>query len=130
MFTLLHVEDDPDIREIAELALGLTGAFELIQCDSGEAALSYAQTNTPDVILLDMMMPGLSGPQTLEALRQLPHLREVPAIFMTARAQQNDIDTMHEIGAAGVISKPFDPMTLSDQILAIIAPLLSHRGAA
>ncbi|KIN70333.1 Response regulator receiver domain protein [Sulfitobacter noctilucae] len=116
MIKLLHVEDDADIREIAEMALGLSGEFEIVQCISGEAALAQIENYTPDVLLLDMMMPGMTGRQTLEKMREKPHFATIPAIFMTARAQHAEIEELLATGAAEVISKPFDPMTLGDQI--------------
>lgn len=116
MINLLHVEDDADIREIAMMALDISGDFSVIQCDSGEAALAQVESYTPDVVLLDMMMPGMTGRQTLERMRQLPHMTKVPAIFMTARAQEDEVDELRALGGAEVISKPFDPMSLTDQI--------------
>ena len=120
MIKLLHVEDDADIREIAEMSLSLTGEFDIIQCASGEDALSRVADYPPDVILLNMMMPGMTGRQTLEAMRKMPHLADVPAIFMTARAQFDEQEELRKIGAAEVISKPFDPMELGEQIKAAI----------
>ncbi len=116
MIKILHVEDDADIREIAEMALSLSGEFDVVQCESGEAALARIEGYTPDVVLLDMMMPGMTGCQTLERMRERPEFAEVPAIFMTARAQHAEIEELLQIGAADVISKPFDPMGLGDQI--------------
>ena len=116
MIKLLHVEDDPDIREIALMALDLSGEFEVLQCSSGEEALAQVQSYTPDVFLLDMMMPGLNGRQTLDKMREQPTLAKVPAIFMTARAQHSEIEELMRVGAADVISKPFDPMALPEQI--------------
>jgi CheY-like chemotaxis protein len=120
MIKIMHVEDDDDIREIAEMALSLSGEFEVVQCVSGEAALARAPDYHPDVLLLDMMMPGMTGSETLEHLRKMPHMANVPAIFMTARAQHADIEQLRDNGAADVISKPFDPMTLGDQIKEIL----------
>ncbi|ASM74799.1 MULTISPECIES: response regulator [Roseobacteraceae] len=116
MIKLLHVEDDADIREIAQLALGLSGDFEVVQSASGEEALLVVKTFTPDVLLLDMMMPGMTGRQTLEQMRLIPALAETPVIFMTARAQNAEVEELRNLGAADVISKPFDPMTLGEQI--------------
>ena len=121
MIKLLHVEDDADIREIALMALELSGDFDVVQCETGEAALNQVQSYTPDVILLDMMMPGMTDRQTLEKLRENPDFANVPAIFMTARAQPNELEELRGIGATEVISKPFDPMSLADQIKAAIA---------
>lgn len=116
MIKLLHVEDDADIREIAHLSLGLSGDFEVVQSASGEEALVAVQDFTPDVLLLDMMMPGMTGRQTLERMRLMPELAETPVIFMTARAQNAEVEELRNLGAADVISKPFDPMTLGEQI--------------
>ena len=118
MIKLLHVEDDADIREIALMALELSGDFDVVQCETGEAALKQVQSYTPDVILLDMMMPGMTGRQTLEKMREMDSLRDVPAIFMTARAQHNEIEELRDLGAADVISKPFGPIALADQVKA------------
>jgi len=116
MIKLLHVEDDADIREIAKMSLELSGDFVVEQCDCGEQALEKTLDYIPDVFLLDMMMPGMTGRQTLEKLRENPD-----AIFMTARAQPNELEELRGIGATEVISKPFDPMSLADQIKAAIA---------
>ena len=121
MIKILHVEDDADIREIAQLALGLSGDFEVVQSASGEEALLMVQAFIPDVLLLDVMMPGMTGRQTLERMREIPALEKTPAIFMTARAQPNELEELRGIGATEVISKPFDPMSLADQIKAAIA---------
>ena len=118
MIKLLHVEDDGDIREIAKMALEMSGEFEVVQCHSGENALTTVEHFTPDVVLLDMMMPGMTGRQTLEKLRQIRGLENTPAIFMTARAQHSEIEELLAIGAVDVISKPFDPMSLADSIKA------------
>lgn len=120
MIKLLHVEDDADIREIALIALHLSGGFEVAQCGSGEEALLQVQDMTPDVFLLDLMMPGMSGKQALEAFRALDHLSQVPAIFMTARTRKSEQDELRAIGALAVISKPFDPLTLGDMIKATL----------
>ena len=113
---ILHVEDDIDIREIAKMALEMMGDFEVVQCDCGEAALAVADEVKPDVILLDVMMPGMTGPETLAKLRGFPHLADIPALYMTARVQAGEIDGLKETGAKGVVVKPFDPLTLSEQI--------------
>ena len=120
MIKLLHVEDDPDIRELAELALVMTGEFELAQCETGEAALEWVKDATPDIILLDMMMPGLTGVETLREMRKLPHLASVPAAFMTARAEISELGDLSTLGATDVIAKPFDPLELPALIKAIL----------
>ncbi len=113
---ILHVEDDADIREIAAMALEMMGDFQVVQKASGEEALAVAATTHPDVLLLDVMMPGLTGPETLSKLRKFEHLANLPAIYMTARVQPSEVDALIQTGALGVIVKPFDPVTLAQQI--------------
>ncbi|MFC2968154.1 response regulator [Acidimangrovimonas pyrenivorans] len=116
---VMHVEDDMDIREIALIALETVGGLDVVQCESGAQALEMAPVEKPDLFLLDVMMPGMSGDETLLALRQMPEFADTPAIFMTAKAQQSEVDRLLEMGALDVITKPFDPMTLAEEILAI-----------
>ena len=116
MIKLLHVEDDADIRQIAKLSLELSGEFEIVQSKSGPDAIAQLDSFSPDVILLDMMMPGMTGKETLMHIREMPAFAQTPAVFMTARAQTSELDELRAIGAADVISKPFDPMELSGQI--------------
>ncbi|WP_127560392.1 response regulator [Saccharospirillum alexandrii] len=113
---VMHVEDDPDIRAIAELALVTVGGLDITQCATGAECLTAIEQRTPDLILLDVMMPGLDGPETLRRIRTLPGMSEVPAVFMTARAQPGEISEYEALGAIGVIPKPFDPLTLADQV--------------
>lgn len=113
---ILYVEDEPDIQAIAKLALEVVGGFELMVCSSGEEALECAESFAPDLFLLDVMMPGLNGPDTLRALQDIPAVAGLPAIFMTAKVQPAEVLTYKTLGAIEVIAKPFDPMTLSDQI--------------
>lgn len=116
---ILYVEDDEDIREIARLALELVGGFEVMLCASGEQAVASAAAFNPDIILLDVMMPGMDGPSTLAALRRQPAVSHTPVAFMTAKIQPQEIATYKEMGATDVIAKPFDPMTLPEQIRTI-----------
>ncbi len=116
---ILCVEDEPDIQAITKLALETIGGFTIETCSSGREALLKAPEFGPDLILLDVMMPGMDGPETLQALRALPGFETTPVIFMTAKAMASEIQKYKELGALDVIPKPFDPMTLSDQIKAI-----------
>lgn len=118
---VMYVEDDPDIRAIAEIALQDVGGFTVALCESGTDALAAAPGFGPELVLLDVMMPGMDGPSTLQALRKLPGMARVPVIFMTARLQRSEIREYRDLGAIGVIPKPFDPMTLSEQIAKILA---------
>ncbi len=113
------VEDDPDIQMVARLALEAVGGFVVETCDSGLDALRKAPAFKPDLILLDVMMPQMDGPETLEKLRRQPALDTVPVVFMTARVQRHEIDQYKALGAIDVISKPFDPMTLADTVRSI-----------
>jgi two-component system, OmpR family, response regulator len=122
---ILFVEDDPDIRTVATMALEAVGGFSVLACDSGVQAVERAPTFDPDLVLLDVMMPGLDGPATLEALRRLPEIRETPVVFMTARVQTHEVARYREMGAADVIAKPFDPMALSDTVRSIWSTLAS-----
>lgn len=119
MIRLLHVEDDPDILEIALMALELPGLFEVRQCSDPFEALGVAQGFAPEVLLLDLMMPRMSGDVLLGKLRELPGLESSTAIFMTARAQPHEIQTLIAKGATDVIVKPFDALTLAGQVQAI-----------
>lgn len=116
---ILFVEDDPDIQMVAQLALEAVGGYTVQMCSSGMEALAVAEQFAPDLILLDVMMPGMDGPMTLTELRKKPTLANTPVVFMTARVQRHEIEQYLELGAADVISKPFDPMTLSSQVAAI-----------
>jgi CheY-like chemotaxis protein len=113
---VLCVEDDPDIRMILEFSLGGLGGYEVLGCAGGRAALAQAGAFRPDLVLLDVMMPDLSGPETLAALRELPEMRGVPVVFITAKAMPEEVEKLLEYGATGVIVKPFDPVALPQQI--------------
>ncbi len=119
--TILLVDDEPDIRRIGELTLARVGGFEVRVASSGTEAVEVAATCAPDVILLDVMMPGMDGAATLAALQADARTKTVPVIFMTAKVQRHEIDRYRALGAVGVISKPFDPITLSDQVREIAA---------
>ena len=113
---ILHVDDEPDIREIAETTLKALGGFEVLALSSGKEALELVEGFAPDLIIIDVMMPEMDGPTTLAELRKIPASKNTPVIFMTAKVQSHEVDPLLELGAAGVIPKPFDPMLLCDQI--------------
>lgn len=113
---ILYVEDEPDIQAVAKLALEQVGRFTLEVCSSGQEALDKAEEFSPQLMLLDVMMPDMDGPTTLDKLRDIEGLKDVPAIFMTARVQPHEVKEYISQGAIDVIAKPFDPMTLSSQI--------------
>lgn len=116
---ILFVEDEPDIREIVRLTLELVGGFEVQACATGNEALQRLQNFIPDFILLDVMMPDMDGPATLVALRALPGMQTLPVAFVTAKAQPAEIAQLRALGATGVIAKPFDPITLPEQVRAL-----------
>lgn len=118
---ILYVEDEPDIRLIAQMALEAVGGFTVIVCASGPEALNAAPASRADLLLLDVMMPGMDGPSTLKALRELPATADTPVIFMTAKVQAAEVAAYKALGAIDVIAKPFDPMELSAQIQRIWA---------
>jgi CheY-like chemotaxis protein len=113
---ILYVEDEPDIQMVARLALEALGGFTVEICSSGNEALQRAPGFQPQLILLDVMMPGMDGPHTLKMLRALPQFANTPVIFMTAKVQPSEVAGYKEIGAADVIPKPFDPMTLASKV--------------
>ena len=119
--TILYVEDEPDIRTVAQLALETVGGFTLKVCGSGEEAVEIGPAFKPDLILLDVMMPGMDGPTTLAALRKHPSMQDTPVIFMTAKVQPSEIQQYRDLGALDVIAKPFDPMMLAEQVRSIWA---------
>lgn len=120
MIQVLYVDDEPDIREIATLALGLDPEFTVTSCASGMDALKIAADAVPNVILLDVMMPVMDGPTTLQQLQLNPRTASVPVIFITARTQPQDIAAFRELGAIGIIAKPFDPMQLAQQVRTLL----------
>ena len=113
---ILYVEDEPDIQAVAQIALETVGGFTLKAFSTGQEAITHAEAFNPDLLLLDVMMPGMDGPSTLAKLRELPALADTPVIFMTAKVQPQEVEHFKALGAIDVIAKPFDPMTLSSQL--------------
>lgn len=120
MTRILYVDDEPDIREIAELGLSLDPELEVRSAANGIEALALIGRWMPDLVLLDVMMPGMDGPSTLARLRENPATRELPVVFITARAQTQEMQNFATLDARGVIAKPFDPMTLAAQVRAFL----------
>jgi len=113
---VLIVDDEPDIREVARMSLESVAGWQVLMAADGRAAVEIAQTERPDALLLDVMMPDLDGPATLALIRERSTSRDLPALFLTAKAQAFDAGRLKELGAQGAIAKPFDPMTLHAQI--------------
>ncbi len=116
---ILYVDDDDDIRTVARFALEFVGGFEVAACASGEEALALAPGFSPQLLLLDVMMPGMDGPAVLAAMRLLPATAATPAVFMTAKVRSSEVERYRALGAVDVVAKPFDPMGLPAAIRSI-----------
>ncbi|MAX73203.1 response regulator [Alterinioella nitratireducens] len=124
---ILHVDDDQDIRTITQMSLEMVGGFELQQCASGKEALIVAPQFQPDLLLLDVMMPEMSGEELWHKLMEMPEFAATPAIFMTAKVEKSFLTHLLVDGALAIVEKPFDPMELSQQIT---EAWTAHRNAA
>lgn len=120
--SVLYVDDDRDIRRIVSLAMSLDAQIDLRAAESGAEALALLQQDAwrPDVVLLDVMMPGLNGPTTMRRMREEHGLQGTPFIFITAMGREAEVTGYRELGATGVVLKPFDPITLASRIRAMI----------
>ena len=118
---VLVAEDDPDIQTVIRMSLKIKGVKTTIITDNGEDCLAQVDQVHPDVILLDVMMPRLDGYQTCQKLKSNPATQNIPVIFLTAKAQVFEQKKGMETGALGYLIKPFDPMTLFDQVVALLA---------
>ena len=116
---VLIIDDDPDIRLIVRVSLSRRG-FVVAEASSGPDGLRSARDDRPDVIVLDVMMPEMDGPATLEALLADPAIAGVPVVFLTAKAMRSEIDRLRALGAAGVLLKPFDPLSLAGELEAVL----------
>jgi CheY-like chemotaxis protein len=113
---ILVVDDEDDIREVAQLSLEMVGGWEVLTASSGAEAVRRAAEERPDAILLDVMMPGMDGPTTFQQLRGDPATAAIPVILLTAKVQPADRRRFVDLGVAGVLAKPFDPMELAAQV--------------
>jgi CheY-like chemotaxis protein len=118
---LLLIDDETDIQTVAKIGLTLNTDWQVMTANSGEAGLEAAIATIPDAILLDVAMPGMDGLATLAALKENTATAHIPIIFLTAKAQASDRRRLHDAGASGVITKPFDPTTLASQIAGFLA---------
>ena len=118
---VLLVDDEPDIRRIGQLSLERVGGWQVVLASSSAEALAAGGRERPGVVLLDVMMPVADGPTTLARLREQADTAEIPVIFMTAKVQQHEVQRLLGLGAVGVIPKPFDPMTLPDEVRRVLA---------
>lgn len=117
---VLIIDDEDDIRRIARLSLVRVGGLEVIDARDGPTGVALAESDQPDVVLLDVMMPGLDGPATLAALRASDRTAGIPVVFLTAKAMPDEIARLYSLGVRGVLQKPFDPMTLPAQLKAAL----------
>jgi CheY-like chemotaxis protein len=118
---LLVIDDEDDIREVATLSLELTEAWTVKSANGGKAGAALALSIKPDAILLDVMMPDMDGPSTLRALQQQEGTSSIPVIFLTAKVQAADRHKFMQLGVRGIIAKPFDPLTLGQQIKDVLS---------
>jgi CheY-like chemotaxis protein len=118
--TLLLIDDDDDIREVAQLSLELGAGWTVLAACSGPEGVKLASEQKPDAILLDVMMPVMDGPATLEQLRANDATRDIPVVFLTAKVRPAERDRLAGLSVTGVMPKPFDPMTLADQLRAML----------
>lgn len=117
---ILLVDDDDGIREVAKASLELVGGHDVATAGSGQQGIDMSRVSPPDAILLDVMMPGLDGPRTFARLQAQAETRHVPVILLTAKTQEADRARFADLGVAGFLAKPFNPMTLSREIAEIL----------
>lgn len=126
---VLLIDDDADIRFIVRMTLVRVGGMVVAEASGGVEGVRKALEENPDVILLDMMMPTMNGTETLAALRLQEATTKTPVIFLTAKTVASEIERMMAMGAAGILTKPFDPRTLSNDVLALVTRWVDARGA-
>ncbi len=124
---VLYIEDEEDIRLVAQIALEQIGGLTTKTCASGPEGLEAVDTFVPELILLDVMMPGMDGPSVLGKLRQRHASNDIPVVFITAKVQPDEVHRFKEMGAEAVITKPFEPMTLAAQLQEIWSHFHAHR---
>jgi two-component system, OmpR family, alkaline phosphatase synthesis response regulator PhoP len=113
---ILIIDDEEDIREVAQLTLEAVGGWQVFTAESGLKGLQLAEAEKPDAIVLDVMMPEMDGIATFQKLQANPATQNIPVILMTAKVQSSEQRRFAELGVTGLIAKPFDPMTLTDQL--------------
>jgi len=113
---ILLADDEPDVLEVSRIALETVGGFEVAVCDSGAELLRRLPDFSPDLIIIDVMMPDMAGPEVLARVRLIPGFGEMPVVFLTGVINGDELKNLRNSGAADVILKPFDPMTLADRI--------------
>jgi CheY-like chemotaxis protein len=116
---ILYAEDEPDVQTVVELTVQTMSDYEIKICDNGKILLDCVRDYNPDLILLDVMMPEMDGTTTFKHLQENEDTKRYPVIFMTAKAQLHEVEQFKEMGAIGIITKPFNPITLCDEIKSI-----------
>jgi CheY-like chemotaxis protein len=116
----LIIDDEDDVRHVIRLSLGRVGGMDVVDAPSGAAGVALAAESQPDFILLDLMMPDMDGVETFGRLRGDARTASIPVIFLTAKALPSEIERLRRLGAVDVVVKPFNPMTLADQLRAIL----------
>lgn len=117
---ILLIDDEDDIREVAQLCLETVGGWEVITADCGKEGLIKAEQEQPDAILLDVMMPELDGPATFQALQKNAATKDIPVVLLTAKVQASEQRRFSELGVKAVLAKPFDPLSLSTELAAVL----------
>lgn len=120
MARILVADDDVDIRELVEFKLSTLG-HEIVAVADGAAAIDACQLQRPDLAVLDVMMPGMSGLDAVRAIRNDPQLNDLPVILLTARAQESDVETGFDSGADDYVIKPFSPRELASRVTALLS---------
>lgn len=113
---ILIVDDDDDVREATQMCLEITGHWEVLKASNGPDGIAIAQSEKPDAILLDMMLPGMDGITILQKLRSNPDTEKIPIVILTAKAQASEQKEFRQLKVASIITKPYDPLTISQQI--------------
>jgi CheY-like chemotaxis protein len=120
MRRILIVDDEDDIREVAALSLEATAGWKILTASSGAEGIEIATVEHPDAILMDVMMPGVDGPTTFRNMQQIPDIASIPVLLLTAKVQGADQRRFAGLGLAGILFKPFDPLTLAEQISEVL----------
>ncbi|MBS1799040.1 MAG: response regulator [Acidobacteria bacterium] len=116
MRRVLIIDDEDDIREVAALSLEATAGWQIFTAESGARGIEVAIAHQPDAILMDVMMPEIDGPSTFREMQQIPSIAHIPVVLLTAKVQGVDKRRFAGLGVAAVLFKPFDPLTLAEQI--------------
>lgn len=117
---VLIIDDEDDIREVAQASLEMMGGWEVITASSSTEGLALAEAEQPDAILLDVMLPDMDGPTTFQKLQAMPATQQIPVVLLTAKVQAADQRRFADLGVTAVLSKPFDPVALADQVAAVL----------